>query len=678
MSETEIRAREYTPPTPTAASKPGLARHWIVLLWALFIAVSLLLLMAASRSVQIETNVAEAAITVSGGVKFRLGENFLLSRGEHDVRIEANGYKTIDQPLYVSAERNQVFRYDLERLPDIYRITSLPEDGVELLIDGRVIGNTPMEGLELRPGSYELSARHRWYHESRQTVTVEGGGNNKALSLTLEPAWGNLSLDSDPPGATISINGESVGVTPFSGRVREGDLDIRVKLDGYKEAALETQLSSGEDLKPDKLTLLPADGLIRVVTVPAGANIRVDGQYRGVAPVEIESTPGQSLSIEADLEGYAKTRQTVSVVSGEEQEIQLRLDRLRSSLTVIATPADAVIRVNGARAENGESVALGERIATIEVSREGYASQQKRIELKPDFPQSVRIALLTKAEQDQQLQTLQALNANGSHMIRIKPGAVTLGASRRAPGRRSNEVMRKARLTKPFQISRNEITNGQFRQFDASHKSGRIGTRSLDGEDQPVVRISWTQAAKYCNWLSEQEQLQAVYEFSGEELSAVNQNANGYRLPTEAEWAFAAKIREGKEMTFVWGQAFPPPPKSGNFGDATAGKFVGTAVPGYNDGVAVTASVGQFTPNHHGIHDLAGNVSEWVHDFYSVQGYPDNATVDDPWGPKAGNSHVIRGSSWRHGTLVELRASYRDNGASGKDDVGFRIARTIR
>jgi formylglycine-generating enzyme required for sulfatase activity len=84
--------------------------------------------------------------------------------------------------------------------------------------------------------------------------------------------------------------------------------------------------------------------------------------------------------------------------------------------------------------------------------------------------------------------------------------------------------------------------------------------------------------------------------------------------------------------------------------------------------------VASFKPNHHGLYDMGGNVSEWVNDVYSIP--PANgATRTDPLGAQSGDNYVLRGASWAHAKLSELRLSYRDYGQAGRDDVGFRIAR---
>jgi len=79
-----------------------------------------------------------------------------------------------------------------------------------------------------------------------------------------------------------------------------------------------------------------------------------------------------------------------------------------------------------------------------------------------------------------------------------------------------------------------------------------------------------------------------------------------------------------------------------------------------------------FPADSRGIYDLAGNVAEWVHDYYEI---PGTERIRDPLGPESGEYHVIRGSSWMHGTITDLRLTFRDYGSDGRPDMGFRIAR---
>jgi formylglycine-generating enzyme required for sulfatase activity len=186
--------------------------------------------------------------------------------------------------------------------------------------------------------------------------------------------------------------------------------------------------------------------------------------------------------------------------------------------------------------------------------------------------------------------------------------------------------------------------------------------------------ISWEDAAKYCNWLSEQEKLPLFYQVENDKIIGFDVNSHGYRLPTEGEWAWAARVKGEALLKFPWGKPYPPPEVLENYADTNSAYITGRTVNNYDDGNIVAAPVGSYAANHRGLHDMGGNVAEWVHDVYSM---PNSSGIPlvDPLGAQQGSNHVIRGASWSHGTVTELRLSFRDYGKDGRDDVGFRVAR---
>ena len=253
-----------------------------------------------------------------------------------------------------------------------------------------------------------------------------------------------------------------------------------------------------------------------------------------------------------------------------------------------------------------------------------------------------------------------------------------MGASRREPGRRANETLRDVILEQAFYLSRNLVTNEQFKQFRPDHSSGVIQGQSLDLPRQPVVQVTWQDAALYSNWLSEREGLEPFYTVVDGQVTGFNPQSTGYRLPTEAEWEWASRTDEqGNSFRFPWGDAWPPSEQIGNFADESTSAFLSQYLRGYNDSYLASSNVGSFPANARGLYDMGGNVSEWMHDVYgAVSGLSSQVDVD-PLGPEEGRYRTIKGSSWMHGSIVELRASYRDFGEQARNDLGFRVARYL-
>ena len=194
----------------------------------------------------------------------------------------------------------------------------------------------------------------------------------------------------------------------------------------------------------------------------------------------------------------------------------------------------------------------------------------------------------------------------------------------------------------------------------------------------PVTNISWLDAVRFCNWLSEQEGLDPVYLLQGNRIISVNAGAHGYRLLTEAEWEWLArKANRTSRTRFTWGNDSVIPKNSVNVADTSAQGTVKNFVPKYNDGYAGVAPAGSFVQELSGLFDQGGNVSEWVHDSYSLTPSRSGQVYKDPFDTVHGDSHVIKGANWRSGTLTELRASYREGLSGTRDDVGFRIGRYV-
>jgi len=237
-----------------------------------------------------------------------------------------------------------------------------------------------------------------------------------------------------------------------------------------------------------------------------------------------------------------------------------------------------------------------------------------------------------------------------------------------------------------FYMQKTETTKAQWdevRTWGANNGYTDLPVGGGKASNHPVQTVSWWDVVKWCNARSEMEGLTPVYTVSGVVMRTgtteptANWSANGYRLPTEAEWEKAARGGvEGKR--FPWGTDTISHSEANfrnNGGEAYAS---GTTDyhPSYNDGVfPYTSPVGSFAPNGFGLNDMSGNVWEWCWDWYGASSYVNGAS--DPRGPSSGSVRVFRGGGWGINAFG-CRAARRVNDSPGNsyNSRGFRPARS--
>lgn len=675
-ADSPLKPASFEPPEQRRA--PAKRRLRPLLPVAALLALALLfglwfVLTATAIKIQIEPSADELELT--GGLVIELGGNHLLRPGRYTVVAEKPGYHPLEEIIEVAADGPALFRFDLDKLPGLLTLTSEPK-GAEVVLDGKSLGRTPLSDYSLESGDYRYALSAPRYQPAEGEIAIEGLGRQQRLHVELDPLWADITLRSQPPGASVLVDGEEVGRTGEDGFVAEimpGKRTVGLRLEGYQpwDYSLLVVANEAQTLPPVVLT--PSYGLARVDSKPGGARVLVNGEYRGLTPLDVELRPDSSVEITAAKAGYRSAVETVKLASGEEKSLSFTLQPVIGEIAVSAEPADALLYIDGIlRGRANQTVKLTATEHRLEIRKEGYATHRQTVTPRGGVTQRVTVKLLTEREAFLAQFPKQIETSTGERLRRVEPGtqAFAMGSPRREQGRQANEVQRDVKLTRLFYIGTHEVTNESFRQFRAQHSSGIVQRTTLDNDNYPVARVSWSDAVAFCNWLSKRDGLPPAYR-NGKLVQPVT---TGYRLPTEAEWAWVARYSGGlEERSYPWGNTMPPTGKAGNFADVAAQGLVGKTLSEYNDGYPAAAPVGRFDPNPLGVYDLGGNVSEWVNDVYGTS--VATSTEVDPLGEGDGELHVIRGSSWRHGRITELRVVYRDSGADGRDDVGFRLAR---
>jgi formylglycine-generating enzyme required for sulfatase activity len=607
-----------------------------------------------------------------------LGGKKLFVPGSYAVHASREGYRPLQQSFEVSSGGFQSFNFELLELPGRLRITVDPVVPFSVSIGGLETELNSDNIVLVERGLQQLGIETGRYLAETFELDIEGFDALQEFNISLQPAWANVQLDSTPEGAVISVDDEIIGTTPLLAEIIQGQRSIEISLAGYKTIYLRESFVAGTSRVLESFSLEPNDGTLALETRPNGATVTINGSYHGVTPTTIVLASGVSHQIKLRKPGYRATIKTTSLKPDEELQLVVDLPPEYGIIFANTNPAGVALTVDGKPAGGGtQRLRLTTRQHELGFSKAGYLPQTVLVTPQTDTSQNVGITLKTQAQAKQEARPAVLKTAGGQQMFLLEPGgSFQMGASRREAGRRANESQRLIEITRAFYLAAYEVTNAEYRLFNRKHSSGSAEGNSLNNERQPVVNVSWDDAARYCNWLSERDELSPAYTEQDGHMKPIEGKNTGYRLPSEAEWVYAAKVAgRNKAARYPWGAAYPPVAKAGNFADAQIADTLANVVAGYNDGYRATAPVGSFSAQPAGFHDLGGNVAEWTNDYYAV--YPGQAEklVKDPSGPDSGDHHVVRDSSWRDGSITELRLSYRDYSRDPRDNLGFRIAR---
>ena len=353
--------------------------------------------------------------------------------------------------------------------------------------------------------------------------------------------------------------------------------------------------------------------IVSFTSIPAGAVVTVDGKGQGVTPCRKTLLQGEHM-VELVRDNYGTERRKVTLkVNGQDVSFSLTPLRTRLSLEAVdAQSGDAILSdvyVDGTKVGQTPFDGLVPIIAQkIEVAANGYQRMPVAATLEEGRTATVTVKL------------------DSSGMVKIPAGCFLMGSPKNEKDHNDNERQHKVCLS-GFQMDRTLVTQGAYQKVMGKNPS------HFDkcGEDCPVEQVDWDEASEYCHKM-------------------------GKRLPTEAEWEYAA--RAGSTTAFYWGND-----------SGAAGRYAWFA--GNSGGM--THSVAQKEPNKWGLYDMVGNVWQWTFDWYG-ETYPAKAQKN-PKGPGSGSARVFRGGCWR-GSPALLRSAHRfeDTPDIRGDLLGFRCA----
>ena len=628
----------------------------------------------------------DSDIKIDGGLfpSFKIGGRYLLRSGEYKISIQNEGYVSMsNETLIIDDNESQDRMFDLSRLPGKIVFTTNPGVDFDLYVDDSEVSKATPE-TSISAGNRKIELRFDRYFPIEKEIFVNGKGEIQEYSFDLDPSWADVSISTEPVDVSIFNGNERLGNTPSTIQLIQGKNTLSLRKSGYKDYEIQLDIVAQDSVSLESLILSRLDVPLEIISEPEGASININDEYRGLTPMEIMLEPLVEHKILISKPGYKDinnqlrldTIESLSSKGKNSEVLDYFLEEILGQVSFVGTDGAKVYRSDDLIGVIPFDIEMISEEQILKVKKDGLVTQEIKMTPNPNYPQKIEVKLLNE-EQTVLAAIPKTLKTSQSQEMKlILPGSFVMGTPRRSQGRLSNENERLVEITKPFYIGTKEVTNNEFRAFKPKHTSGAEMFRELSNGMHPTVMVTWSDAAAYCNWLSEKESLVPAYENIDGQYKLKQPITNGYRLPTEAEWEWVSRYNGGAgEQRYPWGDSMPPIEESGNYADESTESLLTNVLKDYWDGYPVTAPSGRFYPNKIGIYDLGGNVAEWVSDYYAVPTRQLRLVEKDPSGPADGTARVIKGSSWRDSSLTKLRFAYRDYGTQGRLDVGFRIAR---
>jgi sulfatase modifying factor 1 len=273
----------------------------------------------------------------------------------------------------------------------------------------------------------------------------------------------------------------------------------------------------------------------------------------------------------------------------------------------------------------------------------------------------------TVENSEQTMTVLQEEDTMSDDLVLMPGGTFDMGSPDTEAWRGADETQHTV-AANAFYLGRYEVTQKEYQEITGDNPS------TFSGDDLPVENVSWYDAIVYCNARSEKEGLTPAYLIGGQSVSW-DRSADGYRLPTEAEWEYACRAGTATPFNTETSISAEEANYYGHYPYEIENKYFSQENLETKPGryCQTTVAVGSFAPNRWGLYDMHGNVSEWVWDYY---GDYEVAEPTDPAGPASGAMRVYRGGGWNDfakNLRSAYRAALRPDGTSF--NLGFRLAR---
>lgn len=502
------------------------------------------------------------------------------------------GMVTVDQP-------RKELQFALRPAFGSVTVTSTPS-GALVFLDEKQVGQTPLTLDRIASGSHSLRLQAPQYAVERRNVSV-ADGQTANVAVTLAARFAEITVQA-PQGAVVTVDGDRKGSGTLSWRQSEGLCDIVVSMAGHRDARRQLEVVAGR-AQTVQLTPQPIYGSASVDSDLMDAEIWIDGKKYGVTPNVVERLLVGSHTLVLKKSGYADLQQQFSVEEGKEASLLVKLPTGRSVQFTSEKPGMQII-------VDGKELGTTPLTAVVGIGHHSVSAMRGGdIIAVRDLDITSTGAPLTMAFRDFGNQTL-TVNGVRFTMVAVKGGTFTMGATY-DDAEVDEEPAHKVTLS-DYYIGQTEVTQALWEAVMGSNPSNH------KGDNLPVENVSWDDCQVF---------IQKLNQLTGKQ----------FRLPTEAEWEYAARGgRKSRDYKYA--------------GD----DYIGSVAWYSGNSGYETHPVATKQANELGIYDMSGNVWEWCSDWFG--GYQ-SSSQSDPQGPSSGSRRVYRGgcSIFAWGCRVSFR-----------------------
>lgn len=381
-----------------------------------FLLSALCLLAACTRQPQVPTGELvvmtqpeNAVVEVNGKILGTTPLNVRVPAGKLLVKIRKDGFETEWDTLDLqSGGEPRIMEKNLRPAHGLVVINSNPQ-GAAVSLGEVYAGNTPLTLHDIKRGTHRARLVLSGFEDKEIEFTVSDR-IPQALNVELDSNAGLLVIHSIPSGATVSVDGRNEGVTPVSlNQIGRGERDIFLQLPGHEPYRSTVMVEPTRTTRVDA-QLTPLPGGLGIVSIPNGARVYVDGEFRGEAPVNIRGIEPGAHNVRVEMRGHADESRTVQIGRGESVVEEFELERNSGTLQIVTRPAGVNVNINGEfmgttkpgldRSDVVSSPLMIDMLSqgshTLQLVREGYSFETKRFFITKDKVTALEETLMRK------------------------------------------------------------------------------------------------------------------------------------------------------------------------------------------------------------------------------------------------------------------------------------------